>query len=194
VRVGDHVYVINGEHGRVKIGSSINPEQRCAELQTGSPVRLWVEHVTATLGPALPVEIEAHAMLDRYRLSGEWFAVSVEVAVATIAAAAHHLGVPISTGGRNFTVPDGAPYNWTKWLAGTAMGSMPFWGLSAAGRPFSALAYLIAALAIFTVWLLRNGYARSPPGGRLVPWLTTVLGGCAMPLIPTIMIATTLWP
>jgi predicted GIY-YIG superfamily endonuclease len=31
------VYVISGDHGRQKIGSSDNPRQRIKDLQTGSP-------------------------------------------------------------------------------------------------------------------------------------------------------------
>lgn len=190
----DYVYVIKGEHGRVKIGSSINPEKRCAELQTGSPVRLWIEHTAAILGSALPVELEAHAMLDRYRLNGEWFAVSVEVAVATIAAAAHGLRIPISSGGSAFVLPPSPPYAWTRWLTGAALASTPFWLLNGAERPFSAMAYLCLALTTFALWLLRNGYARCAPGGRLIPWLATILGGCAVPLVPALLLAMILWP
>ncbi|MCJ2084597.1 GIY-YIG nuclease family protein [Methylobacterium sp. E-005] len=184
MRIGDHVYVIKGEHGRVKIGSSINPEQRCAELQTGSPVQLWVEHVAATLGPALPVELEAHAMLDRYRLNGEWFAVSVEVAVATIAAAAHSLRVPLSTGGLAFAIPDAPPYVGTRWLAGAALISSPFWALSAADRPFSALAYLWIALVFLVLLMLRE----RPPAKTALPiFAGSILSGIAL-VLATIVI------
>lgn len=190
----DCVYVIGGEHGRVKIGSSGDPYQRCRDLQTGSPFRLWIEHVTSTLGPALPVELEAHALLSRHRLNGEWFDVPPDVAVATIAAAAYRLGVPVSANGKPFEVPVGPPYIWRHWLLGSGLAATPFWGFLALDARWIAMAYMVAVLAAAAVWLLARGNGQRAPGNSLLRWLGVVLAGCAAPAMPAILLAVTVWP
>lgn len=87
------VYVISGDHGRQKIGSSDNPRQRIKDLQTGSPFPLKFEFIgeTENLGGGA-IEVEAHFMLAQHRAAGEWFVVPPDVAITAVMAAAHRLG------------------------------------------------------------------------------------------------------
>lgn len=93
----DYIYVIEGTHGLVKIGKSNDPDVRRATLQTGSAHLLRIASVTPI--PIIwveAVERKAHDILDSYRGNGEWFAVTPNVAVATIYAAAERLGVDLT--------------------------------------------------------------------------------------------------
>lgn len=89
------VYVISGDHGRQKIGSSDNPPQRIRDLQTGSPYKLKFEFIGETedsTGGA--IEVEAQFMLAQHKAPGgdEWFVVPSDVAITAVMAAAHRLG------------------------------------------------------------------------------------------------------
>jgi hypothetical protein len=90
---GGFVYVIAGDHGLRKIGSSNTPARRLAELQTGSPYRLWIEFQAPVYGSALDVELAAHAIHEPHRGLGEWFSVSPNIAVAAIYGGAERSGV-----------------------------------------------------------------------------------------------------
>jgi hypothetical protein len=91
------VYVIRGEHGRVKVGSTERePRIRLAELSTGSAFPLEFAYVGATSGNAESIEFFAHDILDRYHVHLEWFNCAPEIAVAAIASAAYKLGHPIT--------------------------------------------------------------------------------------------------
>ena len=96
---GSFLYVITGDHERVKIGVSIDPNKRRAQLQTGSPFPLRIAYVAVTPGTDYDIEGEAKRTLDRYRCpdgSGdEWFNVPVEMAVAAVNAAAFKRGQPL---------------------------------------------------------------------------------------------------
>lgn len=90
------VYVIKGPHDYVKVGVSADPAARMATLQTGSPVALTLAYVAAVKsGNATQIEQVAHATLSRHRQAGEWFDVSVEMAVAAISAASIRVSDPI---------------------------------------------------------------------------------------------------
>ena len=89
---GSFVYVIKDENGVCKVGVSTDPQTRIADLQTGSPQWLNFEYIAMTDSDGFDVESEAHAILDKYRRAGEWFAVSPDMAVAALNAAAHRLG------------------------------------------------------------------------------------------------------
>lgn len=89
---GCFVYVIEGEHGRVKIGISTNPSARLATLQTGSPFALRFVFIGATPGNGFDIEQAAHSMLARFRVSGEWFLTTPAVAVAAVQSAAFQIG------------------------------------------------------------------------------------------------------
>jgi Meiotically up-regulated gene 113 len=96
---GSFLYVITGDHERVKVGVSIDPNKRRAQLQTGSPFPLRIAYVAVTPGTGYDIEGEAKRTLDRYRCpdgSGdEWFNVPVEMAVAAVNAAAFERGQPL---------------------------------------------------------------------------------------------------
>ena len=96
---GSFLYVITGDHERVKVGVSIDPNKRRAQLQTGSPFPLRIAYVAVTPGTGYDIEGEAKRTLDRYRCpdgSGdEWFNVPVELAVAAVNAAAFKRGQPL---------------------------------------------------------------------------------------------------
>jgi hypothetical protein len=95
------LYVISNDvSGPSKIGLSNNPERRLAQLSTGSAVPLRIWHVEAVPArDALRLEQAAHRQLSRYRLSGEWFGVSVDVAVSEITLAMiHHADNPAPRG------------------------------------------------------------------------------------------------
>jgi Meiotically up-regulated gene 113 len=97
---GSFLYVITGDHERVKVGVSIDSNRRRAELQTGSPFPLRIAYVAVTPGTGYDIEVEAKRTLDRYRCqdgSGdEWFNVPVEMAVAALNAGAFKRGQPLA--------------------------------------------------------------------------------------------------
>jgi hypothetical protein len=64
------IYVIRSESGHFKVGTTNDIKRRLSYLQTGSPVRLWVE----AIGPGTRcIEKEWHTRLDGYYVRGEWF-------------------------------------------------------------------------------------------------------------------------
>ncbi len=87
-----HIYVVKGDHEHVKIGVTKNPEARLAQLQTGSSRKIEYAFIAPTSGDPCAIEREAHAMLARSRLSGEWFDVPPELAIAAVTGAAAKLG------------------------------------------------------------------------------------------------------
>jgi T5orf172 domain len=89
------VYVISGDHGRQKIGSSDDPAQRIRSLQTGSPFPLKFEFIGEVEdGAAGPVEVAAQFSLNAHKAPGgdEWFVVPPDVAIAAVIGAGHRLG------------------------------------------------------------------------------------------------------
>ena len=95
---GSFVYVIKGEHNRCKIGISSNPTARITQLRTASPFPLSFAFLGATSGnDGSAIEREAHALIDRYRKSGEWFDCPVELAVAAVNASAAKLGQSLNS-------------------------------------------------------------------------------------------------
>ena len=91
---GSFVYVIRGDHGLAKIGVTTNPNARLAALKTASgfPLSLAFAGATASANSAFAIEREAHRVLDRHRVEGEWFDIPPELAIATVWAAAASLG------------------------------------------------------------------------------------------------------
>ena len=70
----------------VKVGWAVDPVQRMASFQTGSPVRLCL-YYTMTVGTkaeARGLETLAHLVLDAKRAHGEWFKVSPQEAIAAV--------------------------------------------------------------------------------------------------------------
>lgn len=74
------MYFIQGvDGGPIKIGVSLDPEERLRSLQTASPVRLRIIGLVRG-GPS--VEGAFHDRLARHRLHGEWFVDAPEVLAA----------------------------------------------------------------------------------------------------------------
>lgn len=67
----DHLYVIQSRRGGpVKVGRSLNPNVRLAQLQTGSPSKLELVRVYCHQGHR---ESGMHRWLAPLRVFGEWF-------------------------------------------------------------------------------------------------------------------------
>src|SRR5215469_14247730 len=92
---GSFLYVVRGDHNRVKIGITANPNARLAQLQTGSAFPLEFAWIGAPQGQAIGIEYDAHEMLANYRSSGEWFEVAPDAAVGAICASAQRRGMNI---------------------------------------------------------------------------------------------------
>jgi hypothetical protein len=92
----NYIYVIKGYRDQcrqhVKIGVTKDPERRLAEIQTGQSRKIDYAFIAPTSGDPRAVEKEAHAMLARSRLNGEWFDVPPELAIAAVTGAAAKLG------------------------------------------------------------------------------------------------------
>ena len=81
---GWYVYVIQaGKNGPIKIGAATDPRRRLEQLQTGSADRL---HLVKVFDGGTELERELHRRLSKYRLHGEWFESSREVAKLLCAA------------------------------------------------------------------------------------------------------------
>jgi hypothetical protein len=86
-----YVYVVKGEQ-HVKIGVTKAPDTRLAQLRTGSASPIDYAFLAPASGDPYAIEREAHAMLARSRLNGEWFDVQPELAIAAVTGAAAKLG------------------------------------------------------------------------------------------------------
>lgn len=69
------VYFIQDESGRVKIGSSIDPENRLKQLQTSCAEKLFLIDSLKTDDHNF-VEKQLHKKLKSLRINGEWFSLS----------------------------------------------------------------------------------------------------------------------
>lgn len=69
---GEGVYLIEHEHGYIKIGRSENPKQRLASLSTATPYELHLMGFIHT-DDAPQLEAELHDKYDDRQKSGEWF-------------------------------------------------------------------------------------------------------------------------
>jgi hypothetical protein len=92
---GSFVYVIANGIGGHKIGSSTDPIQRIAGLQTGSAHELKFAYIGVTPGTGFNVEHAAHDLLDQHRIHNEWFNVPASIAIGAVIEAANRLGEPI---------------------------------------------------------------------------------------------------
>lgn len=92
---GSFVYVIANGIGGHKIGSSTDPIQRIAGLQTGSAHELKFSYIGVTPGTGFNVEHAAHDLLDQHRIHNEWFNVPASIAIGAVIEAANRLGEPI---------------------------------------------------------------------------------------------------
>lgn len=172
----DFVYVVQGQEA-VKVGVTRDLAGRLSQLQTGSPHTLEMAYSTRVRGDAYAVEAEAHAMLARHRIGGEWFAVPADVAVAAINGAAFRLSgfAERSDSGLSLRIW------WPRLLAWFALGFF-FW-LTAIIAPDlvrvtgPALFMLSVALTIGTA-----------PGSRLYGLFIAALGW-ALAFLPALLVA-----
>lgn len=83
------VYVITAANGLVKVGVTQNPTKRLAQLQTATHHRLEI-YATEPIDGQDPyaAERDAHRLLQRHRVRGEWFDCHPEAALAAIRKAA----------------------------------------------------------------------------------------------------------
>lgn len=84
-----YIYVMGYDRGGpLKVGRAVDPAARRRELQTGSHRELKI-FLAVMCGVPTMVEIErlSHLGLAKQRISGEWFDVPVETAIAAIWAA-----------------------------------------------------------------------------------------------------------
>ncbi|HWG80743.1 MAG TPA: GIY-YIG nuclease family protein [Stellaceae bacterium] len=85
-REGTFIYVIGTITGPFKIGIAARPEARLRQLQTGNHFKLSLfDTIPVRTADAPRVERNIHKALSAHHLSGEWFEVSRERAVAAVA-------------------------------------------------------------------------------------------------------------
>lgn len=83
------VYLIEDPaNGLVKIGVSDTPHRRFGYLQSAQQERLYLrhEHDAGSRAEAFRIERAAHAALASRRVKGEWFAISLDDAMAALKA------------------------------------------------------------------------------------------------------------
>ena len=93
------LYVIGEAEGPHKVGLSVSPRRRLAELQIGSPRGLSLKRTSAArYAAAAKIENYAHWLLRESAVRGEWFDVTDEAAwvalTAAVEAVAQGLDVP----------------------------------------------------------------------------------------------------
>lgn len=77
---------------KCKVGISSNPTARLASLQAAVPFPLSFAFIGVTDGTdGGAIEREAHRLLDRCRVEGEWFDCSTEAAISAVTGAAAKL-------------------------------------------------------------------------------------------------------
>jgi len=91
------VYLIEHEHGYIKIGRSENPKQRLASLRTATPYDL---HILGFIKTDDPPKLEArlHEKYDTYQKSGEWVVHGGVVGTIVVTNHHHHGGGSVPLG------------------------------------------------------------------------------------------------
>lgn len=96
---GGFVYVLKNGTGRHKIGSSRDPIQRIAQLQTGSSQPLDFAYVgVAPADTYIQIEQAAHDLLERQQVpdvGDEWFQVPASIAIGAVIEVSNRLGLLI---------------------------------------------------------------------------------------------------
>lgn len=150
------VYVILGDHGLVKIGTTSNMDARIAALRTSSPFQLKPVYALAVDIDARMIEQEVHRRLDKHRCAGEWFDCSPAIAEQAINQVAGDFGIATAiTDNQSLqhTLNTGAPLNLQ------ARGQPQIQGAVAResneGGHIAAWLFFIAALA-GCIWLVNH--------------------------------------
>lgn len=175
----DSVYIIEGVDA-VKVGVAREPLDRLAQLQTGNPDRLRLAWSMPIAGDAYAVETEAHAILDRHRIGGEWFEVPTEVAVAAVSGAAFRLGA--STVEQNSMPTKRLSWSTRWWLA--VVLPFTFWVIALGPAPTCGCVFLLLS-CLALLWR-----ARKVPEIRHSPLPTRAFFIFA---VPTLFLVTA-WP
>ena len=68
-----YVYVILDNHGRVKIGKSLNPQKRIQNIASSSGITIEDAFITEPLFWYSELELYLHDKFSEYRCIGEWF-------------------------------------------------------------------------------------------------------------------------
>ena len=155
----------------MKIGVARSPIERLAQLQTGNPDRLRLAWNMPIAGDAYAVEAEAHVMLDRHRVGGEWFAVPSDVAVAAVSGAAFRLASLQPSASATSRGRLSWPMRW----AMAVVVPLGFWTLATGPTPAGGCLFLIVGCATL-LWR-----ARYVPEIRPRPLLTRVFFVFAVP-------------
>jgi hypothetical protein len=83
--MSSYIYIIGSDNPPYKIGISKNPERRLKNLQTGHPYKLKIWELRKTESKKTKLlESVIHKHLDSYRMSGEWFDISLEQAILQV--------------------------------------------------------------------------------------------------------------
>lgn len=79
------IYLISSDNGYVKIGIAKYPEKRLKQLQTGNANKLKIEYIAEIEhNKTLLIEKMIHKNLRTYKKHGEWFDVSIDIAILEI--------------------------------------------------------------------------------------------------------------
>jgi hypothetical protein len=76
-----HVYVIEDELGRVKVGHTTRPSARMQAIETAIGLSIARSYVTPKFKAYTEAESRSHKLLDKYRGRGEWFTCDFDLAV-----------------------------------------------------------------------------------------------------------------
>lgn len=70
-----YVMAQRGGGWAIKIGIAMDPRARLRQVQTGSPLPLYLAHTVGpfTLANARELEATAHDVFGEFRMVGEWF-------------------------------------------------------------------------------------------------------------------------
>ena len=79
------IYVIGPESGAQKIGFSQDVEKRLSSIQTGNPQKLKIHHIQEVRENHVRLlEKKIHKVITHKRVSGEWYNVTPEEAIAEV--------------------------------------------------------------------------------------------------------------
>lgn len=81
---GGYVYVIDGGSGLVKVGRSLSPQTRINGIASSGGFKIQRQWVSPAVAYHSKLELKSHEELAQYRVLGEWFSCSFEMAVATV--------------------------------------------------------------------------------------------------------------
>ena len=96
METGRAIYVVRADVGCVKVGIASNPWNRLATLQSANHLPLHMDFIGRPSGMAEKIEQRVHSFLNGRRLSGEWYACSVDLAIGSVIQAAMECDVRIS--------------------------------------------------------------------------------------------------